>query len=193
MGQRGGVSLRVVALQRGTMTVVGSCSMGVSREVREVDQLKKKRGVGSAHRKRIARQGWRLSDPIPTRGGGLGAQALSGRGRDVKEGGGARAAGVCSGKEKGDGAAMVALIATRERVGGGPGLIHAEEGKKGGLGVDGAWSGDGYGMRMSGASGSLRAAVPGRARERPRKGERELAGGLAPPISERRRERESAR
>jgi hypothetical protein len=42
--------------------------------------LKKKGGVGSAHRKRVARQGWWLSGPIPMRGGGLGACAPSGWG-----------------------------------------------------------------------------------------------------------------
>jgi hypothetical protein len=37
------------------------------KEVREADQLKMKSGVGSAHRKRMARQGWWLSGPIPMR------------------------------------------------------------------------------------------------------------------------------
>jgi hypothetical protein len=60
----------------------------VSREVREADQLKKKRGVGSARRKRMAQQGWQLSYPILERGGGLGARAPSGQGHGVKEEGG---------------------------------------------------------------------------------------------------------
>jgi hypothetical protein len=64
--------------------VAGFCSMRVSREVIEADQLKKKRGVGSAHRKRMARQGWWLSGPIPARGGVPSARAPSGRGRGVK-------------------------------------------------------------------------------------------------------------
>jgi hypothetical protein len=88
------------ALVRASATVAGSSSTRVSREVREADQLKKKRGIGSAHRKRVAQQGWRLSGPILARGGGLGARASSGRGRDVKEGG-AQAARVWSGKKRG--------------------------------------------------------------------------------------------
>jgi hypothetical protein len=84
MGRHGGVSSRAAA--RGMVT--GSCSTGVSREVREADQLKKKRGIESAHWKRMARQGWWLSGPILTRGGGPDARALSGRGRGFKEGGG---------------------------------------------------------------------------------------------------------
>jgi hypothetical protein len=71
------------------MTVAGSCSTRVSREVREANQLKKKRGVGSAHRKRMARQRWRLSNPISVRGGGSGARAPSGWSHGVKEGAGA--------------------------------------------------------------------------------------------------------
>jgi hypothetical protein len=90
------------ALVRASATVAGSSSTRVSREVREADQLKKKRGIGSAHRKRVAQQGWRLSGPILARGGGLGARASSGQGRDVKEGG-AQAARVWSGKKRGDG------------------------------------------------------------------------------------------
>jgi hypothetical protein len=66
--------------------VAGSCSTGVSREVREADQLKKNRDVGSAHQKRMTREGWWLSGQIPVRGGGPGARAPSGRGRGVKEG-----------------------------------------------------------------------------------------------------------
>jgi hypothetical protein len=49
--------------------------------------MNKKRGIGSAHRKRVARQGWWLSSAIPVREGG--ARAPSGLGRGVR--------GVCSG------------------------------------------------------------------------------------------------
>jgi hypothetical protein len=35
--------------------VAGSCSMGALREVREADQLKKKKGIGLAHWKRMVR------------------------------------------------------------------------------------------------------------------------------------------
>jgi hypothetical protein len=48
--------------------------------------MKKKRGVGSAHWKRVARQGWRLSGLIPVKGGGPGARAPSGQGCGVKGG-----------------------------------------------------------------------------------------------------------
>jgi hypothetical protein len=49
---------------------------------------KKKRGVGSTHRKRVARKGWRLSGPIPSKGRGVpvlehhldGVMVLRGRG-----------------------------------------------------------------------------------------------------------------
>jgi hypothetical protein len=43
MGQRDGVSLRAAVLWRASMMVVGSCNTGVLREVREADQLKRKR------------------------------------------------------------------------------------------------------------------------------------------------------
>jgi hypothetical protein len=43
--------------------------------------------------------------------------------------------------------------------------------------VDGTWSSGVCGTWPSGAGGSPRAAMPGHARERQRKGERELAGG----------------
>jgi hypothetical protein len=98
--------------------MAGSYSTGVLREVREADQLKKK-GVGSAHRKRMARQGWWLSGPISVRGGvpvlkhHLDGVAVLRRGGEV--GWGAQAAKVWSGKERGDGAAMAALIAMCER------------------------------------------------------------------------------
>jgi hypothetical protein len=65
--------------------------------------MKKKRGIGSAHLKRVARQGWRLTGPIPARRGGPGARAPSKRGRGVKGVG-----WVCSGgqswEQKGKGA-----------------------------------------------------------------------------------------
>jgi hypothetical protein len=68
-------------------------------------------------------------------GRGPGAQAPSRRGCGVKEGGrwGAQAAKVWSGKERGDGAAMAALIAVceREREGGGPGCVHTGRERKG--------------------------------------------------------------
>jgi hypothetical protein len=51
------------------------------------------------------------------------------------------------------------------------------EGKKGGPGMDDAWSGGGCETRPSGAGDSPRAAVLGHAREWQGKGERELAGG----------------
>jgi hypothetical protein len=78
MGRHGDISSRAAALRRALAMVARTCSTGLSREVREADQLKKKRGVGSAHRKRVARQGWQLSGTIPARGGGPGAQAPSG-------------------------------------------------------------------------------------------------------------------
>jgi hypothetical protein len=91
--------------------------------------------------------------------------------------GGARAARIWSAKEKGDEAAMAALIATREREGGGLGASMQRSEKKGGLGVDGEWSGGGCGMRPSNVCGSPRVTVSGRARERRVTGEvREGAG-----------------
>jgi hypothetical protein len=70
--------------------------------------MKKKRGVGSAYRKRVARQGWWLPGQILASGGGPGTRAPSGRGRGVKGVGGcAQAARVGSGKERGgDGRAL---------------------------------------------------------------------------------------
>jgi hypothetical protein len=55
MGWHDGVSSRAVALWRASAMVAWSCSTGVSREVREADQLMKKWGVGSAHWKWMAR------------------------------------------------------------------------------------------------------------------------------------------
>jgi hypothetical protein len=69
MGRHGDISSRAAALRRALAMVARACSTGLSREVREADQLKKKRGVGSAHRKRMTRHGWWLSGPIPVRGG----------------------------------------------------------------------------------------------------------------------------
>jgi hypothetical protein len=64
--------------------------------------MKKKRGIGSAHLKRVARQERRLTGPIPARRGGPGARAPSKRGRGVKGVGGcAREGRVGSGKEMG--------------------------------------------------------------------------------------------
>jgi hypothetical protein len=86
MGRHGDISSRAAALRRALAMVAGACNTGLSREVREAHQLKKKRGVGSAHRKRMTRHGWWLSGPIPVRGGGPGSRAPSGEGRGVKEG-----------------------------------------------------------------------------------------------------------
>jgi hypothetical protein len=68
--------------------------------------LKKKRDVGSAHRKRVARQGWWLSGPIPTRGGGVPVLEHPLDGVMVLRGGCARAVGVGSRKERGRGEAL---------------------------------------------------------------------------------------
>jgi hypothetical protein len=127
----------------------------------------------------MARQGWWLFGPISARGGGLGARAPSRRARGVKKGG-AWTVRVWSGKERGDRAAMEALIAMRER---GWGLVCAHmEGKERGVR---AWTTRGvmYGQRCQVAHGS------GRGRER---GSWQVAypAGLALPDSERRRERE---
>jgi hypothetical protein len=60
--------------------------------------------------------------------------------------------------------------------------------KKGGSEHGSAWSGGDGGTQPLGAGGSPRVAVPGHAREREGKGERELAGG--PHLSAREVERE---
>jgi hypothetical protein len=79
----------------------------------------------------------------------------------------------------------------REKEGGGPGHVHTEEGKERGSEHGSAWSGGDGGTQPSGAGGSPRVAVPGHAREREGKGERELAGG--PHLSAREVERERGR
>jgi hypothetical protein len=160
MGWPSGVSLRAAVLQHGSAMVAGSCITGMSREVREANQLKKKRGIGSDHWKRMAWQGWWLSSPILITGGGPGARAPSGRGHDVKE------AGVLGRPEfgaerKGAMGWPWRHLYPQEREGGGPGCIYAEEGKE-------------RGVRAWMACGLV--AVPGHAQERQGKGQRGLAG-----------------
>jgi hypothetical protein len=132
--------------------------------------IEEEEGIGSAHRKWMARQGWWLFGPISARGGGLGARAPSRRARGVKKGG-AWTVRVWSGKERGDRAAMEALIAMRDR--GWRPWVHPHGGGK-------RMGGFERGRCMVSCAGSSpRAAVPSHTWERQGKGERELAGGQA--------------
>jgi hypothetical protein len=113
----------------------------------------------------------------------------------LRRGGGARAARVWSEKERGDGVAMAALIAAREIEGGGPGRVHVEEGKEKGLR---AWMARGRAVAVTrdrwaqvATRGRWCRVAHGRGRGRER-GSWQVGQptAWAPPVSERRRERE---